>query len=120
MNQTIHAEHYTGEQFRKALEEGKNEYDVFAESFRQKADKDPFYADMATYYESMSAIRKSTGERRILDSGIFNGEIEAYCTLALRHAGVDTETEKRVLSGLHWAFDEYTAEEALEASQSEK
>lgn len=41
-----------------------------------------------------------------------NEACRGYCVRAMENAGLDRETIKGVLRGLHWAFDELTVEDA--------
>ena len=52
-----------------------------------------------------------------LDSGIANRYIWAYLTIALEHAGFDLDDCDRVVDGMRYALDSYTAREAFEYTE---
>ncbi len=48
-----------------------------------------------------------------MDSAVLNDHIEAYVYGAMRHAGIDPETQEKIIHGLRVMFDEYTAAEMM-------
>lgn len=51
---------------------------------------------------------------RMVDSSAFNDIIRAFLKKAMRGAGLDEESENRMLSELRYLFDEMSAKEVLE------
>lgn len=122
MERIITVNRYSGSDLRKAHEEGRCAYDLQADAMRRQAEKenDPeaqeYFRNMSVFYDSLSAIRKTTGERQIMDTGIFNEEITAYCRLACNRAGLDYDQTDEVIYKLRALFDEYTALDAMKAA----
>ena len=56
---------------------------------------------------------------QILDTGEANRYIWAYLTIALDHAGFDLDECDRVVDGMRYALDSYTAREAFEYTEEQ-
>lgn len=57
---------------------------------------------------------------RLVDSGAFNGIIEAFIETAVKDAKLDEEIGENILSQLHYIFDEKTAKEVLEIKEKQQ
>lgn len=50
---------------------------------------------------------------RIVDSSAFNDIIRAFVKMAVKNADIDEESQNKVISQLHWIFDEKSAKDLL-------
>ncbi len=57
---------------------------------------------------------------RLVDSGAFNNIIKAFIETAVKDAKLDEEIGEKVLSQLHYIFDEKTAKEVLEIKEKQQ
>ena len=51
---------------------------------------------------------------QLMDTGILNPYIKAYVYGAMKHAGIDDDTQERIINGLAAMLDTYTAAEIME------
>ena len=93
-----------------------------ANSYRNHHENNPdiepgYFERQAAMYEALAILDENGALNAVMDTGIFNDVIEAYCTLACKRAGLDEETATKVLQGLSGALDNYTAAEAVQAAK---
>lgn len=61
----------------------------------------------------MTSKELDRAARQVMDTGILNPYIKAYVYGAMKHAGIDDDTQERIINGLATMLDLYTAAEIL-------
>ena len=62
----------------------------------------------------MTSKELDRAARQVMDTGILNPYIKAYVYGAMKHAGIDDDTQERIINGLAAMLDLYTAAEIME------
>ena len=95
-----------------------NEYFMMAEDYRCLLEHGKIEQDIAEkeirIFEFLALCDKDD-ICRMVDSSAFNDIIRAFTKMAIKNAGIDKESQGRVLNQLRWIFDEKKAKEVLDA-----
>lgn len=94
-----------------------NGFTLMAESYKKlvnegKIDKETANKEIRIY--DFLATCDMDDFCRMVDSSAFNDIIRAFLKMAIDNSGIGDEEKEKVISQLHWIFDEKSAKEVLE------